>query len=166
MENSNSSRSEEDMLLKLEKGPLSNVDVDEGSTTINLVLIYSIFTAVCGSFVIGFATGYTSPVQSGIIADMGLTIADVCVGLMALSGSSGAGGIIGYATATFESAGFSGTVGTVAMALTQLPPTILGVFLMDKFGRRPLLLISAATFPVGLGAIPGLIMSEVCMNII
>ncbi|XP_056697492.1 uncharacterized protein [Spinacia oleracea] len=386
------------MLLKLEKGPLSNVDVDEGSTTINLVLIYSIFTAVCGSFVIGFATGYTSPVQSGIIADMGLTIADyslfasiltigglissllcgkltdyigrrgvmglsstlfligwlaiafsqhawsldlgrlalgmagglniyvvpvyiaeitprnlrggavllhqlmiscglasayivglvtnwrvlaligalpclvqlfglfvipesprwlvkvgqdkgyevalkslrgknmdifheaaeikeciraaenisedkflsvfqrkyassltVCVGLMALSGSSGAGGIIGYATATFESAGFSGTVGTVAMALTQLPPTILGVFLMDKFGRRPLLLysavgmcttcfllalsflmkehgwmkdfspylaligilISAATFPVGLGAIPGLIMSEI-----
>ena len=118
---------------------------------------------------------------------------------MALAGLCGANGIIFYAATIFESAGFSGAIGTVAMALTQLPPTILGVFLMDHFGRRPLLLysaigmftacfsvalsfmmkehglmkefspylaligilISAATFPVGLGGIPFIIMSEI-----
>ncbi|XP_048499246.1 sugar transporter ERD6-like 5 isoform X2 [Beta vulgaris subsp. vulgaris] len=122
----------------------------------------------------------------------------VSLGLMALAGIGGATGILFYATTIFESAGFSGTIGTVAMALTQLPPIILGVFLMDHFGRRPILLcsavgmcmacfsvalsflmkehgwmkdyspylaligilISAATFPVGLGGIPSLIMSE------
>ncbi|KNA18793.1 hypothetical protein SOVF_067430 [Spinacia oleracea] len=63
----------------------------------------------------------------------------------------------------------------------QLPPFALGVFLMDKHGRRPLLLFSAAgmavacflmalsflfkifsaTYPVGMGGIPSIIMSEI-----
>ncbi|XP_074303247.1 sugar transporter ERD6-like 5 isoform X2 [Silene latifolia] len=123
----------------------------------------------------------------------------VCLGLMALAGFGGTFGILFYATAIFDSAGFSGTIGSSAMGLIQLPPTVLGVFLMDKFGRRPLLLFSAAgmgtgtlslalsfllkehdlmtdfspylalfgillfaaTYPVGMGGVPFVIMSEI-----
>ncbi|XP_074303253.1 sugar transporter ERD6-like 5 [Silene latifolia] len=67
----------------------------------------------------------------------------VGLGLTALASFGGATGILYYATAIFESAGFSGTIGTIAMALFQLPPSVLGVFLMDKFGRLPLLMFSA-----------------------
>ncbi|KAL2942224.1 Sugar transporter ERD6-like 5 [Bienertia sinuspersici] len=66
----------------------------------------------------------------------------VSLGLMALAAFGGTNGILFYATTIFESAGVSGTLGTVAMALIQLPPTFLGVFLMDRCGRRPLLLYS------------------------
>lgn len=123
----------------------------------------------------------------------------VCLGLMALAAFGGTNGILFYATTTFQSAGVSTTLGTVAMALIQLPPTFLGVFLMDKFGRRPLLLCSvtgmgtaclsvalsflmkehgwmtgfspylalvgilifSAAYPVGMGGIPFVIMSEI-----
>ncbi|XP_048499244.1 sugar transporter ERD6-like 5 [Beta vulgaris subsp. vulgaris] len=123
----------------------------------------------------------------------------VCLGLMALAGFGGTNAILFYATALFESARFSGTIGTIAMALIQLPTTALGVFLMDKYGRRPLLLFSAAgmataclfvassfflkahgwmtnfspylaligilifaaTYPVGMGGVPFVIMSEI-----
>ncbi|KAL2942205.1 Sugar transporter ERD6-like 5 [Bienertia sinuspersici] len=128
----------------------------------------------------------------------------VSLGLMALAGFGGANSIVFYATTIFESAGFSGATGTIAMAVTQLPPTIIGVFLMDNYGRRPILLysaigmctacfsvalsflmkengwmkdsspyialigimISAATFPVGLGGIPYVIMSEVTSEMV
>ncbi|KAH9609917.1 hypothetical protein KSS87_016941, partial [Heliosperma pusillum] len=73
----------------------------------------------------------------------------MCLGLMALAGFGGTFGILFYATATFESAGFSGTIGSIAMGLIQLPPVVVGVFLMDKFGRRPLLLFSAAGMGIG-----------------
>ncbi|XP_021772970.1 sugar transporter ERD6-like 5 [Chenopodium quinoa] len=123
----------------------------------------------------------------------------ISLGLMALASFGGTNGILFYATTTFESAGVSGKLGTIAMALIQLPPTFLGVFLMDKSGRRPLLLFSvtgmgtaclsvalsflmkdygwmphfspylalfgilifSATFPVGMGGIPFIIMSEI-----
>lgn len=123
----------------------------------------------------------------------------VSLGLMALASFGGTNGFLFYATNTFESAGFPVAVGTIAMALIQLPPMFLGVFLMDNFGRRPLLLISvsgmgtaclsvaisflmkehgwlthfspylaligvlmfSAAFPVGMGGIPFLIMSEI-----
>ncbi|KAF4395799.1 hypothetical protein F8388_018073 [Cannabis sativa] len=53
-------------------------------------------------------------------------------------------GIAFYASAIFISAGFSGSVGTIAMVVVQVPMTALGVVLMDKSGRRPLLLVSSA----------------------
>ncbi|KAG5541313.1 hypothetical protein RHGRI_021222 [Rhododendron griersonianum] len=68
----------------------------------------------------------------------------VGVGLMVLQQFGGVNGIAYYASAIFESAGFSGKVGTWAMVIVQVPMTLLGVLLMDKSGRRALLMISAA----------------------
>ncbi|KAF7138048.1 hypothetical protein RHSIM_Rhsim07G0178700 [Rhododendron simsii] len=68
----------------------------------------------------------------------------VGVGLMVLQQFGGVNGIAYYASAIFESAGFSGKVGTWAMVVVQVPMTLLGVLLMDKSGRRALLMISAA----------------------
>uniref|UniRef100_A0A2N9FNS7 Major facilitator superfamily (MFS) profile domain-containing protein n=1 Tax=Fagus sylvatica TaxID=28930 RepID=A0A2N9FNS7_FAGSY len=68
----------------------------------------------------------------------------VGVGLMVLQQFGGVNGIAFYASAIFISAGFSGSVGTIAMVVVQIPMTALGVILMDKSGRRPLLLVSAA----------------------
>ncbi|KAK5786391.1 hypothetical protein PVK06_041027 [Gossypium arboreum] len=68
----------------------------------------------------------------------------VGVGLMVLQQFGGVNGIAFYASSIFISAGFSGSVGMIAMVVVQVPMTTLGVLLLDKSGRRPLLLVSAA----------------------
>ncbi|OMP02103.1 Sugar/inositol transporter [Corchorus olitorius] len=68
----------------------------------------------------------------------------VGVGLMVLQQFGGVNGIAFYASAIFISAGFSSSVGMIAMVVVQVPMTALGTLLMDKSGRRPLLLVSAA----------------------
>ncbi|KAK4597129.1 hypothetical protein RGQ29_014931 [Quercus rubra] len=73
----------------------------------------------------------------------------VGVGLMALQQFGGVNGMAFYASAIFISAGFSGSIGTIAMVIVQIPMTTLGVILMDKSGRRPLLLVSAARTCLG-----------------
>ncbi|KAL8166615.1 hypothetical protein V2J09_008114 [Rumex salicifolius] len=65
----------------------------------------------------------------------------VGVGLMVLQQFGGVNGVAFYATSIFESAG---RIGTIAMVVVQIPMTALGSVLMDKSGRRPLLMISAA----------------------
>ncbi|KAH0994767.1 hypothetical protein GBA52_018631 [Prunus armeniaca] len=67
----------------------------------------------------------------------------VGVGLMVLQQFGGVNGIAFYASTIFISAGFSDSIGTLAMVAVQIPMTGLGVILMDKSGRRPLLLVSS-----------------------
>ncbi|KAJ6876887.1 sugar transporter ERD6-like 5 [Populus alba x Populus x berolinensis] len=68
----------------------------------------------------------------------------VGVGLMVLQQFGGVNGIAFYASSIFISAGFSGSIGMIAMVVVQIPMTALGVVLMDISGRRPLLMVSAA----------------------
>ncbi|KAL6562829.1 hypothetical protein OROHE_005416 [Orobanche hederae] len=68
----------------------------------------------------------------------------VGLGLMALQQFGGVNAIAYYASAIFSSAGFSYRVGTTVMVIVQVPVTVLGTLLMDKSGRRPLLLVSVA----------------------
>ncbi|KHN43255.1 Sugar transporter ERD6-like 5 [Glycine soja] len=68
----------------------------------------------------------------------------VGVGLMILQQFGGVNDIAFCASSIFISAGFSGSIGMIAMVAVQIPMTALGVLLMDKSGRRPLLLFSAS----------------------
>ncbi|CAK9145394.1 unnamed protein product [Ilex paraguariensis] len=68
----------------------------------------------------------------------------VGVGLMVLQQFGGVNAIVYYASAIFVSTGFSSGTGSIAMVVVKVPVTLLGVLLMDKTGRRPLLMVSAA----------------------
>ncbi|KAH7572005.1 hypothetical protein JRO89_XS04G0184000 [Xanthoceras sorbifolium] len=66
------------------------------------------------------------------------------VGLMLLQQLGGNSALSYYASTIFEEAGLSIAIGTTAAAILEIPVTAMGVLLMDKAGRRPLLLISAS----------------------
>ncbi|KAL1548540.1 sugar transporter ERD6-like 16 [Salvia divinorum] len=69
----------------------------------------------------------------------------VGVGLMVFQQFGGINGIGFYSSETFVAAGFSsGKAGTIAYAIIQVPITMVGAVLMDKSGRRSLLMISSA----------------------
>ncbi|XP_022138096.1 sugar transporter ERD6-like 16 [Momordica charantia] len=72
------------------------------------------------------------------------------VGLMVFQQFGGINGIGFFVSETFASAGPSvGKVGTIAYACIQVPITVAGVILMDKSGRRPLIMVSAAGTSLG-----------------
>ncbi|XP_060667760.1 sugar transporter ERD6-like 5 isoform X2 [Ziziphus jujuba] len=105
----------------------------------------------------------------------------VAVGLVVLPQLGGSSGIFCYASSIFADAGFSRSIGTIAVAIIQIPAVTWSVLLIDKSGRRPLLLISAAgmclcsfllslafyfqgyivAFSFGLAGLPWVIMSEI-----
>ncbi|KAA8536906.1 hypothetical protein F0562_029384 [Nyssa sinensis] len=68
----------------------------------------------------------------------------VGVGLMLLVQFGGNSAIAYYASSIFEAAGCSASAGSTAMAILQIPSATLSVFFTDKFGRRPLLMVTAA----------------------
>ncbi|KAF7837177.1 sugar transporter ERD6-like 16 [Senna tora] len=102
------------------------------------------------------------------------------VGIMVCQQSVGINGIGFYAAETFVDAGASSSnVGTIGYACVQVPITLMGALLMDKSGRRPLImgqslllewvpvlavagvLIYIAAFSIGMGSVPWVIMSEI-----
>ncbi|KAA8543191.1 hypothetical protein F0562_021314 [Nyssa sinensis] len=71
------------------------------------------------------------------------------VGLMVLQQFGGINGICFYVSSTFESAGFPADLGTIIYAVLQVVITALGAVLIDKAGRKPLLLVSASGLVLG-----------------
>lgn len=68
----------------------------------------------------------------------------VAVGLMTLTQFSGLPGYTFYMTNIFVLAGISSKAGYVTLAIVKILSTTMAIFLIDKFGRRTLLMVSAA----------------------
>lgn len=73
----------------------------------------------------------------------------VGVGLMVFQQFGGINGICFYTGSIFESSGFPSDVGTIIYAIIQVPITALGAVLIDRAGRKPLLLVSATGLVIG-----------------
>ncbi|KAL0817780.1 hypothetical protein Bca101_074224 [Brassica carinata] len=65
------------------------------------------------------------------------------VGLMLLQQLSGSAGISYYAGSIFELAGFPSRIGMTVLSMVVVPKAILGLILVERWGRRPLLMVSA-----------------------
>ncbi|WVZ57038.1 hypothetical protein U9M48_007482 [Paspalum notatum var. saurae] len=68
----------------------------------------------------------------------------VGVGLMVFQQLGGINGVGFYASYIFSSAGLSGKLGTILIGIIQIPITFFGAILMDRSGRRVLLMVSAS----------------------
>ncbi|KAF8017952.1 hypothetical protein BT93_H2990 [Corymbia citriodora subsp. variegata] len=68
----------------------------------------------------------------------------VGLGLMVFQQLGGLNAYGMYMSSILERAGASSTAGSITTAIVKLAANVLAVFLMDKFGRRPLLLVSAS----------------------
>ncbi|KAH7572006.1 hypothetical protein JRO89_XS04G0184100 [Xanthoceras sorbifolium] len=66
------------------------------------------------------------------------------VGLMLLQQLGGVSAMAYYSSSVFEKSGFSSSIGTKSIAILEVPAVVLDILLMDKAGRRLLLLISAS----------------------
>ncbi|WCJ43223.1 Major facilitator superfamily protein [Euphorbia peplus] len=73
----------------------------------------------------------------------------VGIGIMLVQQLSGNNAINFYAGSIFEEAGFSADIGAVVISVIKIPMTIFNVFLMDRIGRKPLLLVSVLGTTLG-----------------
>ncbi|KAH0634977.1 sugar transporter ERD6-like 7 [Solanum tuberosum] len=73
----------------------------------------------------------------------------VGVGLMVFQQFGGINGICFYTGSIFESSGFPSDIGTIIYAIIQVPITALGAALIDRAGRKPLLLVSGTGLVIG-----------------
>ncbi|WZZ01348.1 hypothetical protein YC2023_073676 [Brassica napus] len=64
----------------------------------------------------------------------------VGIGLMLIQQFSGSAAVISYASTIFRKAGFSVAIGSTMLGLFMIPKAMIGLILVDKWGRRPLLL--------------------------
>uniref|UniRef100_A0A166HDA6 Major facilitator superfamily (MFS) profile domain-containing protein n=1 Tax=Daucus carota subsp. sativus TaxID=79200 RepID=A0A166HDA6_DAUCS len=103
------------------------------------------------------------------------------VGLMVFQQFGGINGICFYVSSILESAGFPADVGTIIYACIQVVITGLGAFIIDRAGRKPLLLASASglvlgclitglsfylkTYEIGLKAAPALAVTGILVYI-
>lgn len=58
------------------KHKLVNDDVDDGDGPVTFILLFTTFTALCGTFSYGTAAGFTSPAQFGMMAGLNLSLAE------------------------------------------------------------------------------------------
>ncbi|KAG6620667.1 hypothetical protein I3842_Q054400 [Carya illinoinensis] len=72
-----------------------------------------------------------------------LRIVIIGVGLMVVQASGGLYGFLFYMSEIFDSAGISSTLGFILVAVLQIPSFVFTAALIDKFGRRTLLMASA-----------------------
>ncbi|GLU07486.1 hypothetical protein SLE2022_244420 [Rubroshorea leprosula] len=73
----------------------------------------------------------------------------ISVGLMIFQQFGGINGICFYVSNTFESAGVSSSLGTTIYAILQVVVTALNTVVIDRAGRKPLLLVSATGLVIG-----------------
>ncbi|KAK4596097.1 hypothetical protein RGQ29_014242 [Quercus rubra] len=105
----------------------------------------------------------------------------VGIGLMVLQQFGGLYGFAFYMDEIFELAGVPSIIGFIVVSIPEIPAIALGSILIEKFGRRTLLMISAtgeclgcvltglsfllqvfkASYSLGVGAIPWIIISEI-----
>ncbi|EPS59997.1 hypothetical protein M569_14807, partial [Genlisea aurea] len=71
------------------------------------------------------------------------------VGLMVCQQFGGINGVCFYTSSIFESAGFPANVGTITYAIIQVVITALGATVIDRAGRKPLIIISGAGLILG-----------------
>ncbi|KAH9730069.1 Sugar transporter ERD6-like 7 [Citrus sinensis] len=103
------------------------------------------------------------------------------VGLMVIQQFGGINAIAFYAANIFQTAGLSPSTGTISYALLQVVVTFFNIIMIDRAGRKPLLLFAATglllgclllaaafflkvyigSFSSGMGATPWVLMSEI-----
>ncbi|CAL0326886.1 unnamed protein product [Lupinus luteus] len=71
------------------------------------------------------------------------------IGLMLCQQLGGINGVCFYTSSIFELAGFSSAIGSIVYACVQVVITGLGAVLIDKAGRKPLLLVSGSGLVMG-----------------
>ncbi|PIN26075.1 putative transporter (major facilitator superfamily) [Handroanthus impetiginosus] len=71
------------------------------------------------------------------------------VGLMVCQQFGGINGVCFYTSSIFEASGFPADIGTITYAILQVIITALGATLIDRAGRKPLIVVSGAGLVLG-----------------